>query len=229
MSIVAGEVACRRLRDDIVSLAIPDEPDFDVQKKFFPKRQLTELLVRDRIGRVLRCQCAHCTSRAEGRRHGDVSHLCDTILGKRSPETISILLFALLVFIECPQLISGFLEMSTYDKSLEEDVSVFTEEHVRRTYWPLFDSQHPKDSKRLANEFRSFIFKFTVPLISEAFVSYHRSTIFPFCNETPLGRTTDDGDIIQEGAFGRVFAFNIIDGYKDFQVWWIAYVRHLPD
>lgn len=163
------------------------------------------------------CQCWNCKNRVESQKPYDIPRLCGTILGFGcSP---SVLLFALLVYIECPHLIVGFLERNCSDKRLEQDLAAFSEDYIRRTCWPLYDEKNPASSKRLAERFRSNKYSFIVPRIEDGvFVEYDRSRILPFFNEKPLGRRTDDGEIIQEGAYGRVYSFDIFEEYKAFQV-----------
>jgi len=51
-----------------------------------------------------------------------------------------------------------------------------------------------------------------------SYEEYPSSTILPFVNETRLGRSTETGEILNEGSYGTVFAFEILDEYKAFAV-----------
>ena len=44
---------------------------------------------------------------------------------------------------------------------------------------------------------------------------YDQSTILPFVNEKPLGTKNQDGEIVQEGAYGRIFSFEIVEEYQN--------------
>jgi hypothetical protein len=220
MSVIAGSPACRRLREDLELLAIPDNPTVHFERRFFPRSKLITLFTRVTVEEVLLCQCLSCTSRIQHPKGSRRPGLCDTILGRaHSLHTTAILLFALLLFIECPQLISCFLEASCSDAVFEKELSSFTEDRVRRQYWPIYDEAQPDSSRRLAEQFRLHKYKFAIPcLTDQAFATFDESTILPFFNEKWLGKRTSCGEVEQEGAYGRVFSFEILDEYRDFKV-----------
>lgn len=224
MSLQSGEPPCRKLRRDIKSLSLPNDPDIHPDRKFFPRNGLKTLFTTQRVAGVLNCSCANCTTRVEVRTAVDLSRTCGAILGdgnsQKHDQHSSISLFALLVFIECPKFIFAFLDSSCNDRVLEEQLNSFSTDRLRRSFWPNYDRYEPQDAADLANEFRWHKYKFAVPHIDNGeFAIYDRATILPFINEEPLGRVTDKGEVMQEGAFSRVYSFEILAEYRDLSVY----------
>lgn len=207
---------CIKLRDDLEELYVPSGHDVPEHQRFFPKTRIKTLFNDERIKEVLECQCSRChdQKRMFGSRDPESSLVkitCKEINRHRSG-SCAILLFALLVYIECPSLIYSFLDKCLSDHELESDLAKFTAGYIQHQYWP---KQHPK----LADKFHWNKFKFFVPFMrDDRYEEYPRGTILPFVNEQQLGRSTETGEILNEGSFGTVFAFEIVDGYKGFPV-----------
>ena len=213
MSTFPCEPICRSLKYRIEASAIADEEIPETDKKFFPKSQLRRHLNKETIYEVLNCRCDSCTSRRDDHAHNlDLDTFAQQIASQSS------VLFALLLYIECPQLITIFLRKAYDDSRLENDQKI-SPNYVRRQFWPCYDERHPHDSERLAKAFAAHIFKFVVaPFTDEPYSVYGPLTRLPFINEKPLGRRTHNGTIQQEGAFGNVYAFRVSDEYRNLTV-----------
>jgi hypothetical protein len=92
------------------------EPDMPLDQRILPKEKLKELLTRDKVQDVLDCRCASCTSRIERPMLTHSIPLRDTIFGIGGPEIYTcasdLILFALLIYIECPQFTVSFVQRS---------------------------------------------------------------------------------------------------------------------
>lgn len=130
----------------------------------------------------------------------------------RSSGQSAIIIFALLVYIECPALIYGFLDKHINDHRFESELAVFTSEYVQQNFWP-------RARLRYADKFHWNKYRFAVPYMKDGMYNeYPSSTIMPFVNETRLGRVTETGEFVNEGSFSNVFAFDILDEYRAFAV-----------
>jgi hypothetical protein len=207
---------CHKLRHDLEELYVPKGHDVPDHLRFFPKSCIAKLFTDDRIKEVLECHCSSCQDqkRVFGSRDPDLELVAITgkNLNDHRSRSCAIVLFALLVFIECPSLIYSFLDKRVGDRELESDLVTFTAEYVQLKYWP---KQYP----RLADKFHWLKFKFFVPCMrDDRYEEYPKGAILPFVNEQRLGRSTEAGEIINEGSFGTVFAFEIVDEYRRFSV-----------
>ena len=211
MSTFPCEPICRSLKYRIEASAIADEEISETDKKFFPKSQLRRRLNKETIYEVLKCRCDSCTSRRD-------DHNLDLDAAAQQIASQNSVLFALLLYIECPQLITIFLRKAYDDAQLENDQGI-PPDYVRRQLWPCYNARYPDDSKRLAKAFAEHTFKFVVPpFTDEPYSVYGPSNRLPFINEKPLGRRTDDGIIQQEGVSGNVYAFRVSDEYRNLTV-----------
>ena len=209
----AEEPTCSRLREKFDTLAIPDDPQVSLDRRFFPKSKLRDLLTSSQIQEVLACSCHYCQIRIEIAPKLDISESSSRILKS------SLLVFALLLYIKCPQLIHSFLARGFDDTKLNSQPPP-SEEDLRTQYWHNFNEEHPKVSQRLAQEFKWRIYKFAIPYMTDdelEYTTYHENTLFPFFDEKPIEQRDKDGNIRQEGAFGHVFSFKIHE-YNCFQV-----------
>lgn len=209
---------CIKLRDDLGDLVVPtDVPD---HQRFFPKSQVKRLFTDERIREVLECVCSRCQDQKRMFRRRDSQSSVVTIGGHRNGPC-AILLFALLVYIECPSLIYAFLDKRLCDLEVESNLTKFTAQYIQQQYWP-------KQHFRFADKFDWSKFKFFVPFMrDDRYEEFPAGTILPFVNEKRLGRSTEAGEIVNEGSFGTVFAFEILDEYRGFQVSkWLSSRNH---
>lgn len=207
---------CLALRDDLDTLYVSKGQDAPEHERFFPKRSITALFTDVRIKAVLECQCFKCLAQRQLFRERSTENTLARINGRVSKAhrdgSGAIVLFALLVYIECPALIYPFLDNGLNDLKLEANLVEFTGDHVRQNYWP-------SQARRLADKFHWNKYRFFVPIMREGvYAEYSSTTILPFVNECRLGRSTDKGEIVSEGSYGDVFAFDILDEYKSFPV-----------
>jgi hypothetical protein len=207
---------CLKLRDDLEELCIPRDHNVPEHKRFFPKSCIKRLCTEDRIKAVLECCCAKCQEHQRMFGFRDPLLSLRAITGKSQnghPNgSCTIVLFALLVYIECPSLIHSFLDKRLNDHYFESKLADFTAKYVQQTFGP-------KIHTRLADKFHWNKYKFVVPCMKDdSYEEYPSSTILPFVNETRLGRSTETGEILSEGSYGNVFAFEILDEYGAFAV-----------
>lgn len=207
---------CIKLRDDLEDLAVPTGHDVPEHQRFFPKSHIKRLFTDERIREVLECVCSRCQDQKRMFSIRDPRSSLDTIASKpingHRNGSCAIILFALLVYIECPSLIFSFLDKRVGDHEVQSDLTRFTAAYIQQQYWP---KQHPK----LTDKFHWNKFKFFVPFMGDdRYAEYPKGTILPFINEQQLGRTTEAGEILNEGSFGTVFAFEIVEEYRGFEV-----------
>jgi hypothetical protein len=112
-------------------------------------------------------------------------------------------LFALLVFIECPQFIFSFLKI-LQGSSPPVSLQSLSPEFLKRNVWPEFTQQYPGDAEHLAQAFCSAKYKFSVAPLNNEYEVFNHNVILPYTNEKPL-----DG-----GASGKVYSFEILEGYR---------------
>jgi hypothetical protein len=170
-------------------------------------------LTRDRVAQVLNCSCDHChQQRRNLRLVNQPSEYIDSILDARLP---SISLFALLIFIRAPPLVVGFLDRRVHDQSMCDLPENFRVGNVGETYWSHFHRRRREDSESLEDEFRNHLFQFAVlTFTSRRYHVFHKQTILPFIEQRQLGKTDEDGRVVNEGAYGTVYACKIWPAYN---------------
>lgn len=213
MSAGHPEPPCLKLKRHIDAVAVPNDQDIPNHKRFFPQTQLRRLLTECIIQDVLRCSCSSCKSRAEAALESDVVESSRKIL------SCTILTFALLVKIKCPQFIFSFIHRGFHDDQLLDMLQYPSIAHIPATFWPIYHRRYPAESNKLAKSFNSRRHRFAVPLMGDGlYTIYNESTILPFVNEKPVGTKNKDGEIVQEGACGRIFSFEIVKEYQNIPV-----------
>jgi hypothetical protein len=223
MSADSREPLCSQLRETIGSLATPDLEEIGHHKQFYPRDKLRDVLTRKQVEKLLSCACVRCrTDVARLKLVGDSFHDVDSIVGRigsnQHPAETAISLFSLLLYIGHPQFIAAFLQQRCNDHVFDTQTSDFSIEKLQRTFGAAYNKRHSEESLRIAKLFRKNMFEFAIPRMdSGSYTIYDGRTILPFVNEKPLGRH-EDGEFIQEGAYGRVFSFEIWDEYRKFRV-----------
>jgi len=205
---------CLKLRYDFEELCIPRDHNVPQHKRFFPKSCIKRLCTEGRIKAVLECCCAKCQEhqRIFGFRDPALSARAITGKSQNGHSNCAVVLFALLVYIECPSLIYSFLDKRLNDHYFESELADFTAKYVLQIFGSRVHTM-------LADRFHWNKYKFAVPYMKDgSYEEYPSSTILPFVNETRLGRSTETGEILNEGSYGTVFAFEILDEYKAFAV-----------
>ena len=130
MSVVS---ACSRLRSELDSFSLPDDSDVLEPKKFYPKSRVRHLSPL-KVSQLLECvcqRCAHIRSIIGAQAHSNPKSV-SIIVGKthhgHSQSLTSILLLALLLYIDSPALFFGFLEKKCHDRELESHLDQFSAE-----------------------------------------------------------------------------------------------------
>jgi hypothetical protein len=111
------------------------------------------------------------------------------------------------------------LQQRYNDHAFDTCPSSFSVEALRGIFGPNYAKRYPEESLAIAKLFRKHMFDFAIPQMdSSSYNVYDERTILPFINEKPLGRQAEDGEFIHEGAYGRVFSFEIYEEYRKFPV-----------
>lgn len=213
---------CFIVRNDLDSLALPKDPDIPEHKKFFSKSNLSTLFTPNVVTDLLACTCQRCTGLREsnGIQSRQMSKVANAIIGASEDHDVQRtynLILGLLLYIDCPALIAGFVQRKCYDGCLEANVRQLTLIQFQEKFWPKLLNSAPKESGSTMEKFRWKKYNFFVPTMDNEFSTYDQHTILPFINEKKVGRKTMDGDITFEGAYGRIYSFEIPDEYIYFK------------
>jgi hypothetical protein len=126
-------------------------------------------------------------------------------------------LFALLIYIGCPQLVDGFFREKATDTYIQFSLSTLTVRTVPERFWLAFQKKDPGTSKWFAAHFDNTKYKFFLPelndqlsLASEVPV-FEEETILPFLAQQQLDKK-------DQGGFGKVFSIKLLSEYRHFRV-----------
>jgi hypothetical protein len=242
MSLEATSI-CADVRTQIIALQVFEEADDIPSKSFFPLDKIRKSLTREIVTKILQCLCLKCSTHRSlfGRNINPLERL-DQIVGppnlsrlseRRDTRKTAFALFALLIFIEHPLLIIGFLERTCSDFVLETSPGLFSRDSLRNHYCSRFAEfsekrSEPNQFTRFASQFVRYLPEFVLPKMdSGVFTVYHANTILPFVKERKIGRRNEDGSIESEGANGKVYAFEIPDEYQRFPVGYYCYSNNI--
>ncbi|KAH8655060.1 kinase-like domain-containing protein [Tricladium varicosporioides] len=206
--LVVGDIACSRQR-------------------FIPVDKLRSYLTRERVTWLLECPCWSCKKdHSVFRRDKPPTEFIGRIVGpendandQRDPAKTAFALFALLISIEHPLLIIGFVTRRCSDHVLETRTpELFSIDNLRKGYCLEFTTAvGDEDFKGFASDFAESLPKFAVPRMDSGEYSiYGQDTILPFTNEQKIGKRGEDGVIQHEGAHGKVYSFEIYEEYRQF-------------
>jgi len=220
----AGPV-CSTARQEILRFLHPEEAD--LKKRFVPRDKLFAYLKSGKppIARqILECQCQTCAGQrmylgppgSMDRIDGYLKRIYgneDTI-----PQfhTSALSLFSLFVAIGYPVLICTLFHHEYTDCSLQPG-------HTSRFLAGLKGSW----PQMALSEFEMTVCPllehhlrvFAIPhLQGDSYTTYDPNTVLPFINEQQLGRRLDDGTIVSEGAYSRVYSFEIYSCYNKLDV-----------
>ncbi|KAF3385731.1 Mitogen-activated protein kinase 12 [Talaromyces pinophilus] len=179
-------------------------------QRFYPRDKLKKILTRDRVAEVLKCSCDHCEQQRRDLKLIDPpSKYIDSILDA------AISLFALLLFIRASPFVAGFLVERVYDQSICNVPGAFLKVNIGDQYWSNFHKRRKEESEALEDEFRNHLFQFAIPtLTSRHYHAFHEQIMLPFVEQRQLGRIDEDGRLVNEGAYGTVYAFKIWPAYN---------------
>jgi hypothetical protein len=225
-SVPADEVRCSSARRDVRGLFVMDKAR--PGQRFFPLDKLRTYLTREKVAWVLQCSCTTCRRHyAVFRRNKSPIEFLDRIVGPAdepdtayNPSKTSFALFALLIYIEYPLLVLGFLMRSCYDFLLENrSTSSFSSVALREYCQEFADREGDEEFDAFAADFIQLLPQFAIPRMdSGGYSEYSADTILPFINEKKIGIQDPDGSFREEGANGRVYAFEIHEEYRKFPV-----------
>lgn len=201
---------------------------------FVPIDKLRSYLTRSHVLHLLECRCPTCR-----RDHGVfrprvrppaeyISRIVGPDNGPNAPACVdpaktALTLFALLLYIEHPLLIIGFVMRGCSDHILEKRTpNLFSVNNLREpeSYCSEFaDRVAPDVFRAFVSEFSQHLPQFSIPSMDSGEYSvYGLDTILPFVKERKVGVRNEDGTIRQEGANGKVYAFEIWEAYRKFPV-----------
>ena len=211
-------IPCVTLRQELEELYFPRDNIVPPERTFFPKSRIENLFTKERIQEVLDCNCSTCYHHRRAFR-GQHPISLTKITGRARDGQLkgsgALILFALLVYIKCPSLICSFLSQGLDDQYFASHLPQFTADYIQQRIWS-------PNYQKLANDFHWKKFRFFIPSMksesNDNFEVYPEWTILPLVNETQLGYSTKTGGIVEEGNFGSVFAFEILDEYNEFTV-----------
>jgi len=197
------------------------------QKTFFPADSLRAYLTDKKIKEILLCKCPGCTADLDLFRILEPDARSPQITGQyyktshRHNPRPAYALFALLIYVEHPLLIFGFLDDGDfYDDDLERSTTrkPFSAEDLKH-YTRDFYLRNPLDFAEFAMTFQIAVTQFAIPYMDNGnFSSYSASTTLPFIEERQIGRHFEDGRYTAVGANGKVFRFKIHKEYRKFPV-----------
>lgn len=202
--------SCSELRRQLRELRVERKPNLHPDKWIFPQNSVRRLFTEECVRTLLECRCDRCAYHKRIQEVTDPATYVSHILGLRSFGRIgdgtSVVLLALLLFIECPAMIFGFLRSRCGDQQFQTQVASFTSAFVRKNYWHKFSTSEVEE---YAEKFHWARYQFAIPCVEGSqYEEYRPLEILPFIEERRLGN----------GHFGEVYAFDIIDGYYNFPV-----------
>ena len=155
------------LRNELQTLAVPDDPKVAKRRRFFPRKRLLDLLdppdgEREKAQNALRCRCDNCQPYINHINSNiDPIHHMDVIFGDERGSNDSLLtIFALLVYIRCPLLITGFIETRQTDAWLVSRMiaSDRVEGDLAASVWKKYHELDRYGCTAIASEFRDAMF-----------------------------------------------------------------------
>jgi hypothetical protein len=218
-----NEWPCKAARSKIQELQYFEDFEDGKTVSFFPLDRLRSFLKRDVVKSILECGCPVCQEEKIifGGNTNQLQYL-DAIIGNQEQYNrtkSAYLIYSLLIYIEHPMAVIGFLEGQCTDFHVQTTPS-FSKERLKTDYcsrlWERVDAAR---FDRFAIQFIRAIPEFAVPRMdSITFTRYTPNRILPFIEEKKIGIKTETGEITSEGANGKVYRFRIYDEYQHFKV-----------
>ncbi|KAF2474443.1 kinase-like protein [Lindgomyces ingoldianus] len=231
---MASLPACTIARNNIIDRRYEEYRKDVLCKSFFPLDKLRSYLKADKVRDILRCNCDQCKAHRKFFNDTDPLNYLYRITGVEdgTKETkdrtkTAYSLFSLLIYVQHPLLIVGFMEKERSDFLLEFSASSFTKESLK-DYTGRYHANDSGGFARFASEFIKAMPEFCVPhMESGEFTHYEANVILPFIEEKEIGKKIDaSGQWTSEGANGKVFKFKIYTEYQNFphaaKVEWFA-------
>lgn len=214
------QTTCMIARDEVGDLQI--EQGF---KSFFPLNELRSYFNEQKIREILFCDCPKCKEDLQMfESRTDPESYVNKIMGGSGPKDLTrtyYSVFGLLVCVEHPLFIIGFLDHTCNDYILESWAtrsSNFSDDRLK-----ICTGDYARNTlgfARFVKKFKANLPEFAIPhLEPNGFSQYGESVVLPFIEEEEIGKKqADDGHTTSEGANGRVFAFKIQYEYNRFPV-----------
>jgi hypothetical protein len=211
---------CQIAKTEILECLYPQDAKYR-SHRFFPRDKLFALLRSGKpcqAQRVLDCGCPTCQKH---KRHLHATKGLDEyvkqIVGTSHllpGNKAAITLFSLFVVIGYPALVRALLDLNLDDQAFEPRyITSISKDTLRKTYFPWMNGT--EFDFDFYDRWESYLAHFAVPcLVKEGYNVFEENTIMPFLNEEPIGRKGPNGEIIEEGGYGRVFSFDIYDCYN---------------
>ncbi|KAJ4302792.1 hypothetical protein N0V90_001683 [Kalmusia sp. IMI 367209] len=214
----SAEPPCLFFRERLEAELVPKDPTVPEHKRFFPYGRVALILDDESIEEVLHCWCPKCHTFREFSGIQTESLIAGITGGESEsasgPQGGAVHLFALLIYIGCPLLIDSFLRLNIGDDKLRDSTATFNAAFVQK----IMGSDAHQRFPQLAQRFHWRKYQFFVPEIHDAeYMEYPENTILPFVNEVVLGHPSATGNVVAEGGHGKVYAFEISEGYGGFK------------
>ena len=206
---------CIEARDEVAELQYEE-----TSTPFFPLDRLQQYFQPEKVREILSCGCPKCQGDLHMYNVGtEPEDYVRRIAGEpNSTDTRRTFysVFGLLVYIERPLFIIGFMDRNCNDYLLESwsAHSSLTGEGLRQ-YTGTYQVRDPGKYNRFAKKFLAALPQFAIPHLEQGdFSEYDEKVIFPFIEEVEIGkRSTEDGRLTSEGANGKVYALKVYCGY----------------
>ncbi|KAK5407161.1 hypothetical protein LTR06_007902 [Exophiala xenobiotica] len=179
---------------------------------FYPRDRLRGYLTRSKVDSILQCSCPNCRRHyaSFGRDHAPTEFI-DRIVGPESdagamsnPARTAYSLFGLLICIEHPMLIIGFMMREYYDIHLLP----VTFRSLKSMLNEFFEKEGSDAFKQFEHDFNVTLRHFAIPVMdSGAYSVYGKDTILPFLKHNKVR---------SQGANSSVYAFEIYGEYRKF-------------
>jgi hypothetical protein len=214
-----GELGCRAEITKISHLRVQIG-----HRGFYPWDKLQQFLTKEKVEELLGCRCSKCKRDNDGFSNNvDSLPIVPSIIGvPGEPSTrkrSAFSLFGILVFLERPLLVIGFLALGWSDYWLEEYPGELSREKLKN----CVGSFHVTDSvefEHFASRFQHFLPEFTVQrFYSGTFEAFAENTVLPFTGERKISKRRDEREKeVRHGAYSEVYAFTAYGGYVNFPV-----------
>jgi hypothetical protein len=188
--------------------------DKGLEPKFFPDACVEEVLTEEVVTWVLGCDCPKCEKDAKYPKHchNDRTVYLRDIMSEAKK---ALRLFAVLIYIDHPALISGLLNLNVYDKFMADRHSI--ELGTMNQCWPNLREMesgdgiqqvgYPEtDADGIVRAFLKARHLFLLPIIdSDSFVEFDDNRVLPIINQRQIMKA--------KGNYGTVFSFQFYPGY----------------
>ncbi|KAF8534589.1 hypothetical protein BDD12DRAFT_859567 [Trichophaea hybrida] len=201
-------------RDDMLKENGHKSADEGFEPVFFPEACVEEVLSKEVVEWVLGCDCRRCVTDAKYplHCHDDRTLYLEPIMSK-TKETLK--LFAVLIHIDHPALISGLLNLDEDDRSMAYRHS--NELGKMEKYWPNLREGESgggmdqiglpeAEANGIVEAFLTARHLFLLPTIdSDSFVTFDDNRVLPLINQRQITKA--------KGNFGSVYSFQFYPGY----------------